>query len=61
MQLPIHPLLGLGAPVSDASHARGRTQNTPFGRGTGSHPDDQVAIHIGGYTRCCNPLVDHAV
>jgi hypothetical protein len=28
-----------------------RTQITLFGCGTGSHPDDQVAIYIGGYSR----------
>ena len=33
MQLPIHPLLGLGAPVSDVGHARAAHRSPPVRRG----------------------------
>ena len=36
-------------------HARGRTQITPFGRGTGGHAGDQVGAHIGGSAGVLSP------
>jgi hypothetical protein len=49
----------LGAPVSRAGHASGRTQITPFGRGTGGHAGGQVAFHIGGSAFVLPVLLHH--